>query len=96
MSFPTLYPLKYDMDYIQQINLVKKYIAAFDKPQAVLPQETEDAGSVHRVSTSGPSSARTGAIEVNENQKRGMILPFEPHSLTFDDVRYSVDMPAVG
>ncbi|KDO58224.1 hypothetical protein CISIN_1g000524mg [Citrus sinensis] len=26
-------------------------------------------------------------------KKRGMILPFEPHSLTFDEVVYSVDMP---
>ncbi|PKA64540.1 Pleiotropic drug resistance protein TUR2 [Apostasia shenzhenica] len=26
--------------------------------------------------------------------KRGMVLPFEPLSLTFDDVKYSVDMPA--
>ncbi|GAA0165574.1 ATP-binding cassette [Lithospermum erythrorhizon] len=32
--------------------------------------------------------------EMNENKKRGMILPFEPHSLTFDNVKYSVDMPA--
>lgn len=39
---------------------------------------------------------RADAIELTENRKRGMILPFEPHSLTFDDVKYSVDMPAVG
>jgi hypothetical protein len=24
-----------------------------------------------------------------------MVLPFEPHSITFDDVIYSVDMPQV-
>ncbi|KAJ0884371.1 putative monosaccharide-transporting ATPase [Helianthus annuus] len=29
----------------------------------------------------------------NVNKKRGMILPFEPHSITFDDIKYSVDMP---
>jgi len=27
--------------------------------------------------------------------KRGMILPFVPLSLAFDDIRYSVDMPQV-
>ncbi|XP_060675558.1 pleiotropic drug resistance protein 1 isoform X1 [Ziziphus jujuba] len=27
------------------------------------------------------------------NKKKGMILPFEPHSVTFDNVVYSVDMP---
>lgn len=29
------------------------------------------------------------------NRKRGMVLPFEPLSLTFDNVKYSVDMPVV-
>lgn len=26
---------------------------------------------------------------------RGMVLPFQPLSLTFDEIRYSVDMPQV-
>ncbi|KAG9150960.1 hypothetical protein Leryth_003090 [Lithospermum erythrorhizon] len=47
-----------------------------------------------RSMSSGSSSTRADAIvESNENKKKGMILPFEPHSLTFDDVNYSVDMP---
>ncbi|CAI8614418.1 unnamed protein product [Vicia faba] len=29
----------------------------------------------------------------NSGRKRGMVLPFEPHSITFDEVSYSVDMP---
>lgn len=35
---------------------------------------------------------------VTENKhygKRGMILSFEPHCITFDEVTYSVDMPQV-
>ncbi|XP_071715772.1 pleiotropic drug resistance protein 1-like isoform X1 [Rutidosis leptorrhynchoides] len=32
-------------------------------------------------------------MEGNENKKRGMVLPFEPHSITFDNIKYSVDMP---
>ncbi|KAL0407831.1 UNVERIFIED_CONTAM: Pleiotropic drug resistance protein 1 [Sesamum radiatum] len=85
------------------------YLKPFEKPQAVLPEETEDdaqnSGSVRRISaqlndstrrsiSSGSSSTRVDAIEANGNRKRGMILPFEPHSITFDDIRYSVDMPA--
>uniref|UniRef100_A0A2K2B8V3 ABC transporter domain-containing protein n=2 Tax=Populus trichocarpa TaxID=3694 RepID=A0A2K2B8V3_POPTR len=31
--------------------------------------------------------------EASDKRKRGMVLPFEPHSITFDDVIYSVDMP---
>ena len=37
------------------------------------------------------------SINMGENQskKKGMILPFEPHSICFDEVSYSVDMPQV-
>ena len=28
-------------------------------------------------------------------RQRGMVLPFAPLSITFDDIRYSVDMPQV-
>ncbi|XP_062163334.1 pleiotropic drug resistance protein 1-like [Alnus glutinosa] len=31
--------------------------------------------------------------ESYQNRKRGMVLPFEPLSLTFDEIRYAVDMP---
>jgi hypothetical protein len=33
--------------------------------------------------------------ESYQNRKRGMVLPFEPLSLTFDEIRYAVDMPQV-
>ncbi|KAL3633433.1 transcription factor [Castilleja foliolosa] len=56
---------------------------SFEKPQAVLLEETEN-----------DANESTDAIEAIGNRKRGMILPFEPHTLTFDDIRYSVDMPA--
>ncbi|KAL5562676.1 hypothetical protein UlMin_032423 [Ulmus minor] len=43
---------------------------------------------------SSSTSRKKQAVEENSNlKKRGMILPFEPHSLTFDDISYSVDMP---
>ncbi|PIN06857.1 Pleiotropic drug resistance proteins (PDR1-15), ABC superfamily [Handroanthus impetiginosus] len=74
------------------------FLQPFEKPQAVLPKEEDDAqngGLVDRVSTQGESaSVTTDAIQANDNRKRGMILPFEPHSITFDEIRYSVDMPA--
>jgi hypothetical protein len=34
-------------------------------------------------------------VETKHSRKRGMVLPFEPHSITFDEVTYSVDMPQV-
>ncbi|XP_047971723.1 pleiotropic drug resistance protein 1-like [Salvia hispanica] len=60
------------------------FLNAFDKPQAVLPEEEDDHVSL----TTGEGVVATG------NDNRGMVLPFKPHSITFDDIRYSVDMPA--
>ncbi|WVZ77393.1 LOW QUALITY PROTEIN: hypothetical protein U9M48_025263 [Paspalum notatum var. saurae] len=43
-------------------------------------------------SNSSPSDGR-GEIVRAETRKRGMVLPFTPLSITFDIVKYSVDMP---
>ncbi|GMI86113.1 pleiotropic drug resistance 12, ATP-binding cassette G40, PLEIOTROPIC DRUG RESISTANCE 12 [Hibiscus trionum] len=40
--------------------------------------------------SSSITEATVGAIAI---KKKGMVLPFEPHSITFDDIIYSVDMP---
>ncbi|KAK6119519.1 hypothetical protein DH2020_046741 [Rehmannia glutinosa] len=49
---------------------------------------------VHRSVSSRTMSSRVGVISnADPNRKRGMILPFEPLSITFDDIRYAVDMP---
>ncbi|CAI0473629.1 unnamed protein product [Linum tenue] len=50
------------------------------------------AGAVE-MSTSGSTIAGTADDEASDSKKKGMVLPFEPYSLTFDDVIYSVDMP---
>lgn len=57
---------------------------AFEKAQANVSTDESDA-SVELSSMNQPGDV----------QKKGMILPFEPHSITFDDVKYSVDMPQV-
>ncbi|KAL1532411.1 transcription factor [Salvia divinorum] len=74
------------------------YLNAYDKKQAVLPEEHEEGVIRTRAQAQVGGTISTGtsstAIEANANQTRGMILPFEPHSLTFNNVRYAVDMPA--
>ena len=40
-------------------------------------------------------SEQSQSSDENGGRKGGMVLPFEPHSLTFDEVTYSVDMPLV-
>jgi hypothetical protein len=41
------------------------------------------------------SRHETVAEETDQSRIRGMVLPFEPHSITFDELTYSVDMPQV-
>ncbi|XP_010532150.1 PREDICTED: ABC transporter G family member 40-like isoform X2 [Tarenaya hassleriana] len=64
------------------------FLNAIGKPQAILPEEHASGGN----DPGNETELRVGA-EGNGNRKRGMVLPFEPHSLTFDNVTYSVDMP---
>lgn len=34
-------------------------------------------------------------MNATQDRRKGMILPFEPLSITFDNIKYSVDMPQV-
>lgn len=46
------------------------------------------------LSSSVGQNSVTSSEDSSQNRK-GMVLPFAPLSLTFDDIRYSVDMPEV-
>ncbi|XP_071710523.1 pleiotropic drug resistance protein 1-like isoform X2 [Rutidosis leptorrhynchoides] len=61
------------------------FLDSFGKTQSNAPAEDESDEAVELSSMMNESGDGT--------QKKGMILPFEPHSITFDDVKYSVDMP---
>ncbi|CAJ1973751.1 unnamed protein product [Sphenostylis stenocarpa] len=56
---------------------------------------SSDKGNENRKSVSSRTlSARVGSIGASEhNTKRGMVLPFTPLSITFDEIRYAVEMP---
>ncbi|KAJ0865543.1 putative ABC transporter, AAA+ ATPase domain, ABC-2 type transporter, ABC-transporter [Helianthus annuus] len=56
----------------------------FGRSGSVSSQNDDDKSPVELSQTSDGS---------NQSKKKGMILPFEPHSITFNDVKYSVDMP---
>ncbi|KAK1363007.1 hypothetical protein POM88_038568 [Heracleum sosnowskyi] len=60
--------------------LALKYLNPLGKPQAMISEESTD-------------ELAESTDENNQNKKKGMVLPFEPHSITFDDIKYSVDMP---
>ncbi|THG15186.1 hypothetical protein TEA_009959 [Camellia sinensis var. sinensis] len=54
----------------------------------------ERGDELQRSTSSTSVTSRVDNIsEVGQNRKRGMVLSFEPLSITFNDVRYVVDMP---
>ncbi|EEF35084.1 ATP-binding cassette transporter, putative [Ricinus communis] len=84
--------------------LALTHLNPYEKPHAVISDEPERSdrtggaiqlsqnGSSHRTITENGVGIRM-TDEANQNKKKGMVLPFEPHSITFNDVMYSVDMP---
>nr|XP_029118580.1 ABC transporter G family member 36-like isoform X10 [Elaeis guineensis] len=67
--------------------VVLTYIKPFGKAQPAISEETL------KEKRSGTASTSTNeVVDLNQNQK-GMVLPFVPLSMTFDNIRYYVDMP---
>ncbi|KAG6665324.1 hypothetical protein I3843_02G131600 [Carya illinoinensis] len=79
------------------------YLNPFGKSQSTKSDEPESneqgkqtGGGIQltqRENNSSPRGSTSSAIEASRNGKRGMVLPFEQHSITFDEIIYSVDMP---
>ncbi|AES68067.2 drug resistance transporter-like ABC domain protein [Medicago truncatula] len=75
-------------------------LGPFDKPSATITDNSEDDSSNYMTAQEVElprieSSGRGDSVTVSSHgKKKGMVLPFEPHSITFDDIVYSVDMPA--
>ena len=69
------------------------------KPQAYTPLSSPIRIIFQDVELFFKCPAETGkdgsVVESSHGKKKGMVLPFEPHSITFDEVVYSVDMPQV-
>ncbi|GKA36475.1 pleiotropic drug resistance protein 1-like protein [Tanacetum coccineum] len=74
--------LIYNLLYVVSLSL----LGAYAKKKA-------DVSSLNESDAAVELSSMNKEGEGNQNKKKGMILPFEPHSITFDDVKYSVDMP---
>lgn len=76
------------------------YLNPMGKAQAIPDEEDEVKNNNRRAAlelvqqaSSRRASQENGHEIVEATQKRGMVLPFDQHSITFDDIRYSVDMP---
>ncbi|XP_073017623.1 pleiotropic drug resistance protein 1-like [Primulina eburnea] len=66
--------------------LALTWLNPLGKPQAILPEDSTESDNQSGIST------ETNHRE-DQRSKRDVILPFEPHSITFDEVTYAVDMP---
>ncbi|XP_059296982.1 pleiotropic drug resistance protein 1-like isoform X2 [Lycium ferocissimum] len=77
--------------------LALTYLKPFGISRAVLPAETvAERNTKIRLSTGEMQNdgQRNAPIrEAKSIKKRGMILPFQPLSLVFDDIRYAVNVP---
>ncbi|KAF5748216.1 pleiotropic drug resistance protein 1-like isoform X2 [Tripterygium wilfordii] len=60
--------------------------------EAVELSNRERGSESRRNVSSRTLSSRAGSFD-ERNHKRGMALPFEPLSITFDEIKYAVDMP---
>ncbi|XP_061365065.1 pleiotropic drug resistance protein 1-like isoform X3 [Gastrolobium bilobum] len=74
------------------------YLNPFDKPQATITEELEGNTPNERDREVElpqlEKYGRANAIVVSSKRdRRGMVLPFEPYCITFDQISYSVDMP---
>ncbi|GAU19345.1 hypothetical protein TSUD_336320 [Trifolium subterraneum] len=76
------YTLFFNFGYI----LALTFLNPLGKHQTVIPEESQNNEQIG-------GRQETGCAETNHSRKRGMVLPFEPHSITFDEVTYSVGMP---
>ncbi|PON32553.1 ABC transporter-like [Parasponia andersonii] len=83
--------------------LALTFLNQFGKSQAVVlfeDSESDDQDGKTREAISSNQGRNNSGSQMhieggrrNQNKKRGMVLPFEPHSVIFKDIIYSVDMP---
>ena len=67
---------------------------ALQRPRTVILADDEDS----QKSSDGDGNGSTASSKSNGggSNVRGMILPFQPLTMTFHNVNYYVDMPKVG
>lgn len=71
-------------------NIFTNWLAAIVQHQAVKSEQSQSNEKDDR-----STSTRSSSNRKESDRRKGMVLPFEPYSITFDDVTYSVDMPQV-
>ncbi|XP_008785597.2 ABC transporter G family member 39 [Phoenix dactylifera] len=84
-------PLGKGQTVISEAELKEKHANRTGESIELLPAGTDSSNPTASSQESDRDIRR--ASQNGESRKKGMVLPFTPLSLTFDDIRYSVDMP---
>ncbi|XP_041993830.1 pleiotropic drug resistance protein 2-like isoform X2 [Salvia splendens] len=71
------------------------YLNPLGDNKAIINDDNEESMKKKRVTEmTARNNNNNGIVESSNEPRRGMVLPFEPLSLTFNHVNYYVDMPA--
>ncbi|KAL4304239.1 hypothetical protein GQ457_10G008600 [Hibiscus cannabinus] len=74
------------------VTLALIYLNPITKAPTVIPDDTENSSVANDV---GKEKLKSDAPSAEGSSKKGMILPFQPLAMTFQNVNYFVDMPKV-
>ncbi|KAI3461317.1 hypothetical protein Pfo_017980 [Paulownia fortunei] len=79
------------------------YLKPLGDNKAIIPDDNEESRNKRQITNvegaqmavrNTRASANSTVVAANTEPRRGMVLPFEPLSLSFNHVNYYVDMPA--
>ncbi|KAK7384765.1 hypothetical protein VNO78_30466 [Psophocarpus tetragonolobus] len=96
LALQYLSPFRKDKAGLSQEKLIERNASMAEE---VIQLPVRKSSSDTKMEQKVEQSSRSLSGRVGENNKaadsgrRGMVLPFQPLSLTFDEIRYSVDMP---
>lgn len=70
-------------------------VPAFGDNKIILSEDNSKSSSKKQLTLSSKGIKSSGVDVADNRTNRGMVLPFQPLSLAFNNVNYYVDMPAV-
>ncbi|XP_075642102.1 pleiotropic drug resistance protein 1-like isoform X4 [Castanea sativa] len=92
LALSYLHPFGKPQAVISEENPVEKHSDVKEKYIELSNNEKTSSGRFQRPKYILSSESSFATRRVNQNKKQGMVLPFVPLSITFDDISYAVDM----
>ncbi|XP_062085164.1 ABC transporter G family member 31 [Humulus lupulus] len=83
--------LLYALLFNNIVTLALTYLNPLTKPQTVIPIEVDKDN--HSANGVCENDVELKTYAIDGNKRKGMILPFKPLTMTFNNVNYFVDMP---